>query len=185
MSTTAVSTPTVEDITKTNVTYVIVRDWKLKGKTDENGHPVNGPDGVQVQEKVFGDWKSVPETDDTDKQIASGELEEKFRQTYTLPEVNTLQGCRNLVPDDEEFVNIFSAGLNQKMKNRARTMGLTKDFVPVQGVIDLTDKANEKSERQRLSPAEKLARTLADLFPNLSVEMRQQLIAQAQQQAGQ
>jgi len=71
------------------------------------------------------------------------------------------------------------------MKNRARTMGLTKDFVPVQGVIDLTDKANEKSERQRLSPAEKLARTLADLFPNLSVEMRQALIAQAQQQAGQ
>lgn len=160
----------VEPIVKTNFTYVVVRSLETK------------PDGS----KVTGEWKSVPESDEVDSEILAGTLEEKWRQTFAIPEVNTKDACSLLVPDDEEFVNIFSAGLNQKMKNRARTTPTLKDFTPVAGVIDLTDKANEKSERQRLSPAEKLARTLKDMFGDkLGSQDINALMAQALQLANQ
>lgn len=187
MSTTAVSPATpVEDITKNNVTYVVVREVKPnQPQKNAQGEVIVDNEGKPVLGNAYGDWKSVPESEDTDKEIAAGNLEEKFRQTFIIPDVNTLQGCRNLVTDDEEFVNIFSAGLNQKMKNRARTAPLSKDFSPVPGAIDLTSKANEKSERQRLTPAEKLLKTLEAAFPNFTPEQRQALVAQAQQmQAG-
>jgi hypothetical protein len=190
MSTTAVATPgastPVEDITKTNVTYVVVREVKQnQPQKNEQGEVVKDASGNPILGNAYGDWKSVPESDDTDKEIAAGNLEEKHRQTFIIPEVNTLQGCRNLVTDDEEFVNIFSAGLNQKMKNRARTTPLSKDFTPQPGAIDLTDKANEKSERQRLTPVEKLMKTLEAAFPNFTPEQRQALVAQAQQMQAQ
>ena len=171
----------VQDIVKNNVTYVKVREVKKNVPAkDQNGNPVLDAEGKQVVGTGFGDWKSVPESEEVDKDIAAGDLEEAFRQTFSIPDVNTIQGCRDLVPDDEEFVNIFSAGLNQKMKNRARTIPLTKDFEPKAGVIDLTELANQKSERQRLSPAEKLARTLEQMFPGLTPEARAQLVQQAQ-----
>lgn len=159
----------VEPIVKTNVTYIVIQE----SKKDAEGN-------------VTTTEKSVPESDEVEQDIVAGKVTEKWRQTFALPEVNTKDACTLLVPDDEEFVNIFSAGLNQKMKNRARTMPLTKDFQPVQGVIDLTDKANEKSERQRLSPAEKLARTLKDMFGDkLGATDIQSLMAQALQLANQ
>lgn len=170
----------VEDITKNNVTYVVVREVKSNQPIkDAEGKPVLDNEGKQVLGTVFGDWKSVPEDEEVDKEIAAGELEEKGRQTFTIPDVNTIQGCRNLVPDDEEFVNIFSAGLNQKMKNRARTAPLTKDFQFTPGSVDLTSIANEKSGRQRLTPIEKLTRDLEKMFPGFTAEQRQALINQA------
>lgn len=181
MSTTATPVTPVENITKNNVTYCVVREVKHNQPLkDEQGNPIL-KDGTPVLGDTFGDWKSVPESEDTDKEIAAGDLEEKGRQTFIIPDVNTIQGCRDLVTDDEEFVNIFSAGLNQKMKNRARTAPLTKDFQFVPGAIDLTSKANEKSERQRLTPVEKLLKTLEAAFPNFTPEQRQALVAQAQQ----
>lgn len=179
---TATQTPSAptENITKNNATYVVVRDVNPNQPLkDEAGNAIM-KDGSPVLGTTYGKWTSVPESDETEKAIAAGELEEKFRQTFIIPDVNTLQGCRDLVPDDEEFVNIFSAGLNQKMKNRARTAPLTKDFEPQPGAIDLTDKANEKSERQRLTPIQKLVKTLEAAFPNLTPEQRQTLVAQAQ-----
>lgn len=188
MSTTSVAPTTVtgqpvEDITKSNFTYIVVREVKQQEKKDDKGQPVFNAEGNPVIETVHGDWKSVPEDEETEKEIAAGTLEEKGRQTVILPDVNTLQGCRNLVTDDEEFVNIFSAGLNQKMKNRARTLPLTKDFVFSATPIDLTAVANEKSGRQRLTPIEKLARDLEKMFPGFTPEQRQALISQAQTMA--
>ena len=172
----------VENITKNNVTYCVVREIKHnQPQKNEQGEVIKDASGNPVLGDAFGDWKSVPESEDTDKEIAAGDLEEKGRQTFIIPDVNTIQGCRDLVTDDEEFVNIFSAGLNQKMKNRARTAPLTKDFQFVPGAIDLTSKANEKSERQRLTPVEKLLKTLEAAFPNFTPEQRQALVAQAQQ----
>lgn len=176
----SVGTP-VEDITKSNVTYVKVREVKTQPKKDEKtGQQLFDENSNPLTETVKGDWKSVPEDEEVDKEIAAGTLEDAGRQTFTIPDVNTIQGCRNLVQDDEEFVNIFSAGLNQKMKNRARTMPLTKDFEFKPGAIDLTALANEKSGRTRLTPIEKLARDLEKMFPNFSAEQRQLLVAQAQ-----
>lgn len=175
----------VEDITKSNVTYVKVREVKTQPKKDEKGTQLFDENQNPVTETVKGDWKSVPEDEEVEKSIAAGELEDGGRQTFTIPDVNTIQGCRNLVQDDEEFVNIFSAGLNQKMKNRARTMPLTKDFEFKPGAIDLTALANEKSGRVRLTPIEKLARDLEKMFPNFTAEQRAQLVQQAQSiQAG-
>lgn len=180
MATATTPTP-VENITKNNVTYVVVREVKHNQPLkDADGNAIL-KDGAPVLGDTFGDWKSVPESEDTDKEIAAGNLEEKHRQTFIIPDVNTIQGARDLVTDDEEFVNIFSAGLNQKMKNRARTTPLGKDFVPEPGAIDLTEKANEKPERQRLTPVEKLLKTLEAAFPNFTPEQRQALVAQAQQ----
>jgi len=182
---TAAQTP-VEHITKNNVTYVVVREVEQNvPKKDEQGVVVHDNDGKPILGTAFGPWKSVPESEEVDKEIATGTLEEKHRQTFIIPDVNTIQGARDLVTDDAEFVNIFSAGLNQKMKNRARTYPLGKEFAPQPGAIDLTNLANEKSERQRLTPVEKLLKTLEAAFPNFTSEQRQALVAQAQQmQAG-
>lgn len=181
MATATTPTP-VENITKNNVTYCKVREVEHnKPLLDAEEKPILDAEGKAVLGDVFGKWQSVPEKEDTDKEITAGDLEEEFRQTFIIPDVNTIQGCRDLVPDDEEFVNIFSAGLNQKMKNRARTAILGKDFKPQPGAIDLTPLANEKSERQRLTPVEKLLKTLEAAFPNFTSEQRQALVAQAQQ----
>jgi hypothetical protein len=185
---TATQTPStpVENITKNNVTYVVVREVEPNSpQKNEQGEVIKDAEGKPILGTSYGPWKSVPESEEVDKAIAAGELEEKHRQTFIIPDVNTIQGARDLVTDDEEFVNIFSAGLNQKMKNRARTAPLSKDFVPQPGALDLTHLANEKSERQRLTPIEKLLKTLEAAFPNFTPEQRQALVATAQQmQAG-
>ena len=182
MATATTPATPVENITKNNVTYVVVREVEQNvPQKNENGDVIKGNDGQPVLGTSFGPWKSVPESEDVDKEIAAGTLEEKHRQTFIIPDVNTIQGARDLVTDDDEFVNIFSAGLNQKMKNRARTYPLGKEFTPQPGAIDLTHLANEKSERQRLTPVEKLLKTLEAAFPNFTPEQRQALVAQAQQ----
>jgi hypothetical protein len=179
MSTTATPATPVQDIVKEQVTYIKVRTVKQNTpKEDADGKAILNADGSPVLGTAYGKWTTVPESDDVDKEIAAGTLEEEGRQTFIIPDVNTIQGCRNLVPNDVEFVNIFSAGLNQKMKNRARTAPLTKDFQFVAGAIDLTEKANEVSERQRLSPMEKLARDLKKL--GLPEAMFNKLLADAQ-----
>lgn len=94
-----------------------------------------------------------------------------FTQTFVQYTPENLQGIGELIPDDEEVLNLIKAQLKVKLVNRARSQATSKDFKPVDGVIDMFDECNKKSER-RLSQFEKTTQTiLKDFTPEMQARL--------------
>lgn len=134
-------------------------------------------DDKTVDGKVIHAYKVYPESDELRKDIEEGKLIEVGSQSFKFYDPQNVAGAQELVPDEEEFTNLISRGLRTKLQNKARTQMLKQDWAPVEGIVDLKDVCNEKSERRGLSQFQKLSKQLADLAP----ELRAQLIAMAQQ----
>lgn len=122
--------------------------------------------------------KPVPESDELDEQIEKGEFVEVARQTYRAYFPSNIVGVQELVPDDDEVVNLVYNSLKTKLNNAARSNLMTKDFAPSDSVTDLFDVCGRKSER-RLSAYEKTER---EILENFTPEMQAKLLALLQKQ---
>ena len=121
--------------------------------------------------------KVFPESDELAEQIEKGEVIEVARQSYLFYEPTNAVGVNELIPNEEEQVILIAKALRQKLQNKARTGMLAKEFEAKDGVIDLREVCNEKSDRRGLSDVQKLARGAAELSP----AERAQLLAMLQQ----
>lgn len=119
-----------------------------------------------------GKLSAKPEGEDTEEAIAKGEFVEAFRQTFRQYFPSNLDGVNELIPDDEEKVNLVYNSLKVKEANKARALVCSKAFSPVEHVIDLFEVSGQKSER-RLSAFEK---TEKEIFSNFSEADRKKLL---------
>src|ERR1700747_436375 len=72
------------------------------------------------------------EKDSTNKDL---KFQVEFPQTFVQYTPENLEGVGELIPDDEEVLNLIKAQLKVKLVNRARSQATSKDFKPVDGVI--------------------------------------------------
>lgn len=115
--------------------------------------------------------KAYPEGTFSDEEKEKGEFQVVFAQTFVQYTPEDLDGVGELIPDDEEVLNLIKAQLKVKLVNRARSQATSKDFKPVDGVIDMFDECNKKSER-RLSQFEKTTQTiLKDFTPEMQARL--------------
>jgi len=126
--------------------------------------------------------KAYPEDAFTEEEKDSTNKDFKFQvefpQTFVQYTPENLEGVGELIPDDEEVLNLIKAQLKVKLVNRARSQATSKDFKPVDGVIDMFDECNKKSER-RLSQFEKTTQTiLKDFTPEMQARLLELLKAQ-------
>lgn len=115
------------------------------------------------------------ETDESNKEF---KFQVVFSQTFRHYSPSNLTGIDELVPDDDEKLNLVAAQLKVKLVNRSRSMVTGSKFEPVDGVIDFFEQCNQKSER-RLTPFEK---TKNEILNNMPKEMQAQLLALLQAQ---
>lgn len=118
---------------------------------------------------------SEEEKDETSKEF---KFQVAFPQTFVHYSPVDLDGVGELIPDDDEVLNLITAQLKVKLVNRSRSQATSKDFKPVDGVIDMFDECNKKSER-RLSQFEKTTQTiLKDFTPEMQARLLELLKAQ-------
>lgn len=122
--------------------------------------------------------KAYPEDAFTQEELDKGEFQVVFSQTAVIYHPENLDGINELVPDDEEKINLIDAQLKVKQVNRFRSLVTSKDFAPQDNVIDMFDECNKKSER-RLSPFEK---TQNEILKNFSPDMQKRLLEMLQSQ---
>lgn len=194
MSTSTVQPTTEVNNTNSNVTNAKQEWWQTEKPAHTSDHLaienytlVIGytKEEAAKENAKQGDGKlsAKPEGEDTEEAITKGDFVEVFRQTFRQYFPSSLEGINELIPDDEEKLNLVCASLKVKEANRARSLVVSKSFTPQNFTIDLFEQAGEKSER-RLTPQQKVER---EIFENFSPEMQRALLAklQAMQNAGQ
>lgn len=139
--------------------------------TNENYTLVVGYDAADA-DKEDKRKKAYPEGDEIEEKIAKGEFIELFRQTSRNYFPSTLDGVNELIPDDEEKLNLLYNQLKVKQVNRFRSLVTSKDFTPVEFTIDMFAQAGLKSER-RLTAYEKTEKAI---FEDFSPEMQKKLL---------
>lgn len=122
--------------------------------------------------------KAYPEGTFSEDDVKEGKWQQVFTQTGIIYHPENLDGINELVPDDEEKINLCDAQLKVKQVNRFRSLVTSKDFTPQDNVIDMFDECNKKSER-RLSPFEK---TQNEILKNFSPDMQKRLLEMLQSQ---
>ena len=147
------------------------------------GYTKEDLDKAQKDPEFVLKLKAYPEDNFTEEQKDEDNKEEfKFKVVFTQTFVHyspvDLEGVTELIPDDDEVLNLITAQLKVKLVNRARSQATSKDFKPVDGVIDMFDECNKKSER-RLSQFEKTTQTiLKDFTPEMQARLLELLKAQ-------
>lgn len=109
-----------------------------------------------------------------------------IEQTFGYQKPTTTAGFAIAVPDPEEQVIIFNAGLAQRFRSKATQLlkALDEDgnpeFQPVEGTYDMQEELNKPLQRRNLSPSEKLERALkaAGLSDDMVSQFLQQAFAQ-------
>jgi len=106
-----------------------------------------------------------------------------IEQTFGFNKAATPEGFAIAVPDPEERVIIFNAGLVQRARAKATQLLKALDdagnpeFEPVEGTYDLSEIINTPLQRRNLTPTEKLERAIM-ATGGLSKEQAAALIAQ-------
>lgn len=183
MSTAAVST----DNLAVTVTNEVIRVY---AKADSEGKIITKENKVVRAGKDGKTWAEL----DADTTYTN------YFQDITVRryKANSIEGARQLVPDEEEFVNLFNAGLRAK-GDRQVTAVVTKitddesNFTfENNGVLDTLDLIQEPTQRKNLTPVEKAIRSFRDalklLHPTLSdeqLELQVRNTLSAAQDAGQ
>jgi len=109
-----------------------------------------------------------------------------IEQTFGYMKPTSPEGFAVAIPDPDEQVIIFNAGLASRFRSKAAQLlkGLDDDgnpaFQPVEGTYDMQSVLNEPLQRRNLTPAEKLERALvaAGLPEDMIANFLQQAAAQ-------
>lgn len=185
MSTNAVSTDTMA-VTTHNETYRVYVKPDKEGKIDPK------------ETKFVTAGKDNKTWNDLDKLVESGEYTLMLEQTVREYKANTWDGVAALIPDEEERVNIFNAGLNAKSDRKIKAVltevtedGKSLEFDPVE-LFDTIDLIQEATQRKNLTPIEKATRQIRTavkaMFPTFNdeqVENQVRVMLSAMQDAGQ
>lgn len=169
-------------ITTNNETYRVYVKPDKEGKIDpkETKFVTAGKDGKT--------WKELDEDSSYTLML---------EQTVREYKANSIDGIKSLIPDEEEIVAIFNAGLNAKSdrKIKAELTAITEDgksleFDPVE-LFDSLDLIQEPTQRKNLTPVEKATRQIRaavkQMFPTLDeagVENQVRALLHGMQQAG-
>jgi hypothetical protein len=109
-----------------------------------------------------------------------------IEQTFGYMKPTSPAGFAVAIPDPDEQVIIFNAGLAQRFRSKATQLLKALDtegnpeFQPVDGTFDMQAVLNEPLQRRNLSPTEKLERALvaAGLPQDMIASFLQQAAAQ-------
>jgi len=109
-----------------------------------------------------------------------------IEQTFGYNKPTSPAGFAIAIPDPDEQVIIFNAGLAQRFRSKATQLLKAVDsdgnpeFQPVEGTYDMQSVLNEPLQRRNLSPTEKLERALtaAGLSQDMIASFLQQAAAQ-------
>ncbi|HEY1644825.1 MAG TPA: hypothetical protein VGF75_00380 [Candidatus Saccharimonadales bacterium] len=115
------------------------------------------------------DWEvkivSAP-TDKTDEEMDKLGFKRQAEQSVIVQRAGTVDGFAQIIPDEDERVNIFNRGLSQKLSQKL-TAKLTEtnddgspEFVFAEEVYNPSDLLNEETKRRNLSPSERAVKML-------------------------
>jgi hypothetical protein len=85
------------------------------------------------------------------------------KQTFTLHEAESLQDITELCPNEEVAVSLFNRGASLKQLKEISDLMESDDFEQVEGSYDLRDVIARVVERKKLSPMDKVLRSLGQL----------------------
>jgi hypothetical protein len=125
-----------------------------------------------------GEIKPFPE-DKANELIEKEGAVEVLSQSFAFYRAATIEGAQSLVPDTEEFLNLFNRGLVVKQQNKARQIinerGENDEpiFTATEEAYDMREVCAEPTQRRGLSPVEKAKKVLM----GLSEEQRNALLA--------
>jgi hypothetical protein len=94
-------------------------------------------------------------------------IEVELQQSHTYYQVSAesaFADFEELVPSADERVDLINTALALKQQQFVRKQLLNKDFVPVEGTIDLKDVVGAVTERKTASPEQKAANALGKLL---------------------
>lgn len=177
MSTSPVSTDTpVSTGSHTSAHYTSENYTLLVGYTKEDLDKAKSDKEFTLKLKAYPEGQFTEE--EQDETSPNFKFQVAFSQTFVHYSPVDLDGVGELIPDDDEVLNLITAQLKVKLVNRSRSQATSKDFKPVDGVIDMFDECNKKSER-RLSQFEKTTQTiLKDFTPEMQARLLELLKAQ-------
>ena len=155
-------------ISSSNETY------RVYGKTNA--------DGKIVEVKVVTAGKDNA----TWNKLEAEGWQQSFEQTAREYQARTLDGAKTLVPDEEELVNIFNAGLAAKSDRKLKALfsELTDDekdfkFTPVE-VYDTQELIQEPTQKKNLTPEDKALRqvrlAIKTLNPTATEEQIEEMV---------
>lgn len=185
------STSTVTpEATNTLSISAINEVYRVYAKTDAEGKIITKENRVVTAGKDGKTWSDLDA--DTSYTNYYGDV------TVREYKANSIEGCKVLVTDEEEFVNIFNSGLTAKSDRKLKAVltELTDDgsnftFEPP-AVFDTLDLIQEATQRKNLTPVEKATRKIRDavkaMFPsftNEQLETQVRSMLSAMQDAGQ
>lgn len=182
MSTAPVTTENTTPVVHNSANYTSENVTLVVGYTREE---LAKPEGKRKLTAQTEDKFSEAERDETNTEVdEDGKPVFKFKvifsQTAIIYHPENLDGVQELVPDDEEKLNLIDSQLKVKQINRFRSLVVSKDFAPQDNTIDMFDECNKKSEK-RLSPFEK---TQNEILTKFSPEMQAKLLELLQAQVG-
>ena len=111
-----------------------------------------------------------------------------IEQTFGYLKPLTVAGFAEAIPDEDERVVIFQAGLKQRFMSKSAQVLKALDeegnpeFQPVEGTFDMQEKLNEPLQRRNLSPMDKLAKAVSGVIPGVTPEQLAAFIASVQAQ---
>lgn len=140
-------------------------------KTNEDGTPE-----VELKQYTEGDYAKKEEAHKNGKGDHPGEVQKMATFVYNEPESDA--EIAQLVPDEVERVNIFNRGY--VLKQQRLVIDHTTDLEDQAGVSaahDLTAEAAVKSERRKMTPADKALKALSALSPDEIAKILSQFTA--------
>lgn len=144
-----------------------VADQSVKSDTVVYRRYIKGTPNAKDANKT--DWEvkiiSAP-TEANDKQMAESGFTPQGEQSVIVQRAGTADGFAQIVPDEEERVNIFNRGLSQKLSQKL-TAALTEtkddgspDFTFTEEAFNPTELINAATTRRNLTPSERAIKML-------------------------
>ncbi len=123
------------------------------------------PDGSRskpsiLPESRYGDAEWIKEQEPSTIEV---ELQQSHTYYQCAPETMDADFAE-LVPNTEERLDLINSALALKQQQFVRKQLLGKEFVPVEGTIDLKDVCGAVTERKTASPEQKAANALSKLL---------------------
>lgn len=127
---------------------------------------------VEGESKSFSESAFNKQVEEATKNQTEAPVPVK-RQTFLIHEADSVDDILQVCPNEQVAVDLFNRGATLKQLNEIRDLMEDDTFEVVEGSYDLKDTIARVTERKKLSPMDKVLRSLGQL----SDEERQAIVA--------
>jgi hypothetical protein len=129
-------------------------------------------EGTETKNKSFSESAFNKQVEEATKNQEEAPVPSK-RQTFLIHEAESIDDILQVCPNEQVAVDLFNRGASLKQLNEIRDLMEDDAFEVVEGSYDLKDVIARVTERKKLSPMDKVLRSLGQL----SDEERQAIVA--------